>query len=138
MRRCEEPGERDDLWIAGGVHGGIGRGDSPLPAVEAVHQSVEVVVVLEPPVPVVADLSGLAEGGCDGLAAVSADQAPMKAIGLQDLWMVAQAGLVVLGLIVVVADPPLMPPADDVFVVVPAPDGVSVAAGERAVGAAEL
>lgn len=62
----------------------------------------------------------------------------MKAIGLQDLWMVAQAGLVVLGLIVVVADPPLMPPADDVFVVVPAPDGVSVAAGERAVGAAEL
>ena len=53
--RCEQSGQGDDLWVSGGVHCGVGRSDSPLPAVEAVQQPVEVVVVLKATVPFEAD-----------------------------------------------------------------------------------
>lgn len=45
-----------------------------------------------PPMPVLADLLGLAERGCHGPAAVLADQSSMKPVGMQDVWLWPRPG----------------------------------------------
>jgi len=110
--RGEQPYERDDLGVAGGLDGGVGDRQLPAWAVEAGEQLDELVVVFLVVVPALADPGGVAVGGGRPIDPVAVDEAAVPAVGPDDLRVAGKVGLSAVAVEVGVAEPLPVPVAD--------------------------
>lgn len=84
----------------------------PLVAVEEAHEPLEVLLVVASVVPSVADVSGFAERGCRGVAALATDQPTVSVVGAQDVRLAGEVGLPGIGVVAAVTSSAEVPKTD--------------------------